>query len=111
MCWRVEVLNDTVRAEIRNLPTEMRARFARMGELIEQVGLERMSEPHVKHVEGKLWEMRLTGRDGIARAFYVTAIRRRVVVVRVFVKKTQKTPRKEIALALERAKEVHDHSV
>jgi phage-related protein len=48
----------------------------------------------------------LTGRDGIARALYVTAIGRRVVVVRAFAKKTQKTPRAEIELALRRAKEV-----
>jgi len=46
------------------------------------------------------------GRDGIARALYVTASGKRVVVVRVFVKKTQKTPRQEIELALKRAKEV-----
>ncbi len=50
--------------------------------------------------------IRLTGRDGIARVLYVTAIGRRVVVVRAFVKKTQKTPRAEIELALRRAKEV-----
>jgi len=48
----------------------------------------------------------LTGRDGIARALYVTAIGRRIVVVRAFAKKTQKTPRSEIELALQRAKEV-----
>jgi phage-related protein len=71
-----------------------------------RVGLEGLGEPHVKHLEGKLWELRLTGRDGIARALYVTAIGRRVVVVRAFVKKTQKTPRSEIELALQRAKEV-----
>ena len=59
-----------------------------------------------KHLEGKLWELRLTGRDGIARALYVTAIRRRVIIVRAFVKKTQKTPQAEIDLALKRAKEV-----
>jgi phage-related protein len=46
------------------------------------------------------------GKDGISRAIYVTASRRRVVVVRVFVKKTQKTPKGEIALALKRAREV-----
>jgi phage-related protein len=50
--------------------------------------------------------MRLKGKDRIARAIYVTAHRRRVVVVRVFVKKTQKTPRSEIKLALQRAKDV-----
>jgi phage-related protein len=84
----------------------MRARFLRLGERIEQVGLESLGEPHVKHLEGKLWEMRLTGRDGISRALYVTAVGKRVVVVRAFVKKTQKTPHAEIELALRRAAEV-----
>jgi phage-related protein len=64
------------------------------------------SEPHVKHLEGKLLELRLTGRDGIARALYVTEVGRRVVVVRAFVKKSRKTPRAEIELAPRRAKEV-----
>ncbi len=50
--------------------------------------------------------MRLIGRDGIARAFYVTTTGRRVVVLRAFRKKTQKTPRSEIELALKREKEV-----
>jgi phage-related protein len=49
--------------------------------------------------------MRIKGRDGISRACYVVATRRRVVIVRVFIKKTQKTPPREIALALKRAKE------
>ena len=50
--------------------------------------------------------MRLTGRSGISRALYVTAVGRRVVIVRAFVKKTEKTPRSEINLALARAKSV-----
>lgn len=106
MPWRVEILNETVGAEIMALPADMQARFLRLAERICQVGLETLGEPHVKHLEGKLWEMRLKGRDGIARALYVTAIGRRVVVVRAFVKKTQTTPRSEIELALRRAKEV-----
>jgi phage-related protein len=57
-------------------------------------------------VDGRLWEMRLRGRDGIARALYVTAAGQRVVVLRVFAKKTQKTPRREIELAHQRAREV-----
>jgi phage-related protein len=106
MSWSVETLNETVAQEIAALPTDMQARFVRLGERIAQVGLERLGEPHVKHLEGKLWEMRLTGRDGIARALYVTAMGKRVVVVRVFVKKTQKTPQAEIDLALRRAQEI-----
>jgi phage-related protein len=104
--WRVEILNDTVAAEIAALPADMQARFLRLSERIGQAGLESLGEPHAKHLEGKLWELRLTGRDGIARALYVTAIGRRVVVVRAFVKKTQKTPPAEIELALRRAKEI-----
>ena len=86
----------------------MKARFRRIVELIQGYGLERVHEPHLKHLEGRLWEMRMKGRDGISRAIYVTAMGRRVVVVRVFVKKTQKTPRRELDIALERAKEVKD---
>jgi phage-related protein len=48
----------------------------------------------------------MKGRSGIARAVYVTAVGKRIVVVHVFVKKTQKTPRREIEMALKRAKEV-----
>ncbi len=106
MAWIVEVLNARVRDEIEALPADMQARFRRIVELVQMHGLERMHQPHVKHLEGPLWEMRMKGKDGISRAIYVTATPRRVVVVRVFVKKTQKVPRREIDLALERAKEV-----
>jgi phage-related protein len=104
--WTLEVLNDIVRAEIRELPADLSARFVRLGDRIRQGGLVGLNEPHVEHLEGKLWEMRLMGRDGIARALYVTALGKRVVVVRVFVKKTQKTPRAEVDLALLRAKDI-----
>lgn len=106
MPWRVEILNEAVAAEIGALPSDMQARFLRLAERIAMAGLENLSEPHVKHLEGKLWELRLTGRDGIARALYVTAVGQRVVVVRAFAKKTQKTPRAEIEMALRRAKEI-----
>ena len=106
MTWRVETLNATVDGELDALPADMRARFAHIGELIVAVGLERVGAPHVRHLTGPLWEMRFRGRDGIARALYVTAKDRRVVVVRVFVKKTRRTPRREIELALRRAEEV-----
>jgi phage-related protein len=106
MGWQVEILNQTVMTEIQALPKDMQARFLRLGEWIGQVGLENLGAPHVKHLEGKLWELRLKGRDGIARALYVTATGKRLIVLRAVVKKTQKTPRAEIELALQRAKEI-----
>jgi|ERR1017187_172044 phage-related protein len=106
MAWTVETLNDIVDAELGELPADMQASFVYISRLIEDFGLDRVREPHVKHVHGSLWEMRLKGRDGISRALYVTAVGRRVVVVRVFIKKTQKTPNREIELALKRAKDL-----
>lgn len=106
MGWVVEILNSEVRRELEQLPKDMLASFLRISRLIETHGLPQVHEPYVKHLEDRLWEMRMKGRDGIARAVYVTARGQRVVVVRVFEKKTQKTPRREIELALKRAKEV-----
>ena len=80
MSWTVETLNETVDAEVEALPEDMRARLARIAKLIEEKGLERVGEPHVKHIEGRIWEMRLKGRSGISRALYVTAVGRRVVI-------------------------------
>jgi phage-related protein len=74
--------------------------------LIEAVGLPNIREPHVRQVRGQLWEIRLKGKAGIARALYVTAKEQRVVIVRAFIKKTEKTPTGEIDLALQRAKEL-----
>ena len=106
MTWTVHLLNVTVREELEGLPVDIRASFLRIVQLIEGHGLEKVHEPYIKHLEGPIWEMRMKGRDGIARAAYVTAMGQRVVVVRIFPKKSQKTPRREIELALLRAKEV-----
>jgi phage-related protein len=74
--WTVETLNETVDAEIEALPEDMRARLARVARLIEEKDLERVGEPHVKRIEGRLWEMRLKGRSGISQVLYVTGVGR-----------------------------------
>lgn len=106
MAWTVETLNEIVDDEIEALPDDMKARLVWITALIEAHGLERVGEPHIKHIEGKLWEMRLKGRSRISRVLYVTATGKRVVIVRVFVKKTEKTPRHEIEIALARAESI-----
>lgn len=104
--WTVGFYSDAAFAEVKALPRDLQSKFLRISEMIESAGIEKMREPYVKHLEGKLWEMRLSGKDGIARSLYITAVGRRVVVLRTFIKKTEKTPRHEIDIALERAKDM-----
>ena len=70
------------------------------------MGLEALRAPHVKHLDGKLWELRVRAEEGIARGIYVTAVDRRVVVLHVFQKKSQKMPRQAIMIAKLRMKQV-----
>ncbi len=104
--WSVEFQDEDVLAEMEAQPKDIRAKFEHIVRLVQANGLERVHEPYIKHLQGKLWEMRMKGKDTIARAIYVTVVGQRIVVVRVFTKKAQKTPRREIEIALERAKEV-----
>ena len=104
--WIVEVLNDGVAAEIHAWPLELRVALTRIIDRITNVGLERIGEPHVRHIEGKLWEMRPSGKHVEGRALYVTATGRRIVIVLAFLKKTRKTPDHLIKLALDRARSI-----
>jgi phage-related protein len=86
------------------LSKDLQTRFLHVTDLLQEFGPWKVGLPHVRSLENKLWEMRLKGRDGIARAIYFTASKRRIVVVRIFTKKTQRTPRREIELAINRMK-------
>jgi phage-related protein len=88
------------------LPNELRTKFQRIVELIWIKGLEQVREPYIKHLEDKPWEMRLVGENQIARTIYITATGKRIVVLHTFVKKTDKTPGRALAIARTRAREV-----
>lgn len=102
--WTVGYAGKVVVDELRALPPDMRASYDKLVARIETVGLLALREPVVKSLGEKLWELRFSGRDGIARAVYITASGKRVVVVLVFVKKQQKTPRSLLDLARQRSK-------
>ena len=98
--------NKLVETEVLALPKEMQARFLRISELLESFGPNQVGLPHVRPLGDKLWEMRLHARDGIGRAIYTAVPGRRLIVLHAFVKKTQKTPRRSVELALKRLKEI-----
>ncbi len=105
MGWTVETVS-AADAEIEALPAALRARLVRLLEVVENVGLGALRAPHVRHLEGKLWELPIRAEGGIARGLYVTAAGRRVVVPHVFVKKSRRTPRRALATARERMRQV-----
>ena len=105
MTWTVETL-DAADQEILALPPGLQARLIRLLESVEIVGLENLRPPHVKHLEGKLWELRAKASEGIARGIYVTTVGRKLIVLHVFVKKSQKTPNTALATARQRMKQV-----
>ena len=73
MAWTVTTLSTVVDEEIEALPGDMRARLVRLSAIIEANGLGALPRDTVAHLEEKLWELRITGKDGISRAIYVTA--------------------------------------
>jgi phage-related protein len=99
--WMVEI-HPLAEPELQALPADMRARFLRIAEMLEEFGPQQVGLPHVRPLEGKLWEMRMQGRDGISRAVYAAMQGRRLVVLHAFIKKTQTTPRKAIDTARQR---------
>ncbi|MGL5115693.1 MAG: type II toxin-antitoxin system RelE/ParE family toxin [Beijerinckiaceae bacterium] len=104
MKWAVRTIGNVVDRELEALPGDMRRKPLRLTALIENGGPQCLSVKDAKHLEGKLWELRLIGRDGIARVIYVTITGQDVVLLRAFVKKTQNTQPGELEIARARAK-------
>ena len=104
--WVVEFLDERVEAEFDEFSADIQAKLTRISDLIEAVGLPAVKEPYVKQLDGKLWEMRAQDAASWGRSLYCAVKGRRVVILRCFSKKTNKTPRREIDLALERMKGV-----
>ena len=106
--WVVENLNDIVDNEFEALPKDIQAKFLHLADLVEELGLLALREPYVKHVRGKLWELRVKTKSGLGRGIYCTIKGRRVIVLRYFLKQSAKMPRDEIALALERLRALEE---
>lgn len=92
---------SSVREFLQSLDIKTQARFAWS---IEQLRIRNVKaqEPLVRHLDGKLWELREESSTNIYRLLYFFFSGRRIVFLHGFQKKTQKTPRREIEIALQR---------
>jgi phage-related protein len=105
MPWEIEYYSEKVERAILRLPTGILARYLHLTDMMEQFG-PNLGMPHTKSLGEKLFELRMKSKEGIGRVFYCARIGRRIVMLHTFVKKTQKTPQKELEIARRRLKEV-----
>jgi len=92
---------------IDSLNIKQKAKIFRIFTNIENYGLSTI-QPHIKKVVGTpLWEIRILGQDNI-RIIYAIHLKNIVLVLHAFIKKTQKTPSKEIEIALKKLKQILD---
>jgi phage-related protein len=107
VAWTVTFYSSALEAEILALPAGFVARFVRYAERMEVYGPD-LGMPHTRAMGDGLFELRLKAAEGIARVFYCTLVGRRIVILHQFVKKTEKTPPRELEVARRRLKEVKD---
>lgn len=99
--WAVEFFSPRVEAEILAMPAGLLARFVRYAERLEVFGPD-LGMPHSRAMGGGLFELRLRASEGISRVFYCVVSGRRIVMLHVFTKKTQRTPARELEVARKR---------
>jgi phage-related protein len=104
--WTVLFLDHRVEREFLSLQSDMKANYWHIISLIREFGPNNVGMPHIRFLSNKLWEIRIKGKSGIARAIYVTVSDKKLIILHLFVKKTQKTPQQAIEIALKRLNEV-----
>jgi len=80
------------------LPAKHYAKALRDIDVLEKYGTA-LTEPLAKHVKGKLWELRTKSASNISRIFYFVHIGQNIILLHGFMKKTQRTPNREIETA------------
>lgn len=91
------------------LPAGLSAKYFHLTDLMLEFGAD-LGMPHTKAMSDGLCELRVKGKEGIARVFYCTKVGKRIIMLHGFVKKTQKTPAKELRKAQQRLSEVKNEA-
>jgi phage-related protein len=103
--YTIAYYSDAVQTEILELPDTLAARYIVLTRRMVVLG-PNLGAPHTKAFGEGLFELRLKGAEGIARVFFCTLVGKRIVMLHCFMKKTDKTPPRERAVAEARMKEV-----
>ena len=105
MEWEITYYSEAVQEEIQSFPGGIQARYIHLTERMIIHGAN-LGMPHTKAMKEGLFELRMKSKEGISRVLYCTLVNRRIVMLHSFIKKTQKTPPKDLKIAISRMKEV-----
>jgi phage-related protein len=107
MKWRLKYYSESVQEEVLALPAGFLARFLRYADRMEMYGPD-LGMPHTRAMGDGLFELRLKSAEGIARVFYCTVDGHNILILHQFIKRTDKTPTRELDKARRRMKEIKD---
>lgn len=107
MDYSIEYYSEGVADDILALPDTLAARYVVLTRRMTAVG-SNLGPPHTESFGDGLFELRLKAADSIARVFFWTLVGRRIMMLHSFIKKSQKTPLRELEVARKRMKEVKD---
>lgn len=105
MKWHITFYNEKVEQETLNFPSGILANFLHIAEMIEEFG-PALGKPYTAPMGGGLFEIRSKGKEGIGRSLYCMVKGKEIIILHSFIKKSSKTPKKELNLAKKRMKEI-----
>ena len=120
MKWEIIYYSETVQQNILRFPQGLQVRYDHLTSLMEEFG-PNLGMPHTRALGDGLFELRLRAKEGTGRVFFCTitsqvpytgsgsqrstGVNRKIVMLHCFVKKSQKTPKKELNTARKRRSE------
>src|SRR5437763_11072898 len=108
MDWEIVYYDDDVQETILAFPPGIQARYIHLTERMVAFGPD-LGMPHTRAMGKGLFELRMKSAEGIGRVLFCTLPGQRIVMLHAFIKKSAKTPAKELNIARSRLKEVKSH--
>jgi len=105
MAWKIEFFNEKVAEDTYAFPKKILAKTLHIFELVELQGAN-LGMPYTKPLNNGLFEIRAKGVEGIGRSIYCYQKGEVIIILHSFIKKDQKTPKKDLELAIKRKKEI-----
>jgi phage-related protein len=104
MEWEIAYYDENLQDTVLAFPAGIQARYIHLTERMLAFGPD-LGMPHTRAMGKGLFELRMKSKEGIGRVLFCTLPGRRIVMLHAFVKKSQKTPARELTVARARLKE------